>query len=135
MNILSYDPGSRYIGIAYKINDMYITVELQSGAESAWMYIKMFNWDLVLCENFTAQHISSYGLATVKIIGGVLALCWDRNIPVKTQQNFERIMQKPRAKEMIIAAQGKMVRDHQQDALAHLLAWEKANEGSTTASS
>lgn len=123
MNILAIDPGQKYTGIAIKSEEIYTTYEIQH-IYAAWDYVCLIDWDLVICENFTAVQISTYGLATVRIIGGVEALCRDRNISYTHVQNFQRIKFKEQAKQMIIAAKGRMIRDHEQDALAHLLAWE-----------
>lgn len=130
MNILAVDPGSRYTGIATRINGIYETVELLDYTV-VWKLVAYTDFDLVLCENFTAVAIAKYGLTTVRIIGGIEALCLSKNIPFMTQQNVRRLKYKAKAKEMIIAAKGKMIRDHEQDAMAHLLCWEAETENAT----
>lgn len=126
VNVLSIDPGIT-TGIATRVHGKYSTFEVIN-YEGVFDIVQDHPWDLVLCENFTAKHISKYGLATVRIIGGVAAICYLRKIPMKTQQNFERIRYKPKAIELMGGNKGP--RDHKMDALAHLLCWEANNEHS-----
>lgn len=125
-SIISIDPGLT-TGVAIRIGDDISVLELNP-YQAVWKFLKNNIWDQVVCENFTAQNISSYGIVTVRIVGGIECYCTLNNIPLTIQQNIMRIPYKPRALEMLIAKYGsKPPRDHRLDALAHLLRWEHDN--------
>lgn len=106
-------------------NDKCLTMEILDH-ELVWKLVADINWDWVVCEGFDAQYISKYGLATVRIIGGVQAICWYRKLKIHIPKSGDRIpyIQKARAK--LVEIHGKLpVRDHQESAMAHLLRFEK----------
>lgn len=86
-----------------------------------WEFVKQVKWGQVICENFTtAGRISSYGLLTVRIIGGVQAICWLYDLPLAMQMPQHRNMRQKMADGMADVI-------HERDALAHLLSWEARN--------
>jgi len=92
------------------------------------MLVRSGTWDHVICENFLAQNISHYGILTVRIVGGIEAICLALGIPLTIQQNVMRVPYKPRAVELMKEVYGKKhPRDHEMDALAHMLCWEAKN--------
>lgn len=121
------DPGSKYIGVATRINGAYNTYEVNT-PEAIWWTIVNGQWDHVIIEDFVAVEISHYGTATLKIIGGVLGLCWHKEIPCTVQTAGQRITYIPRADELMLKLYGtKRPRDHEQSAMAHMLKWEHDN--------
>lgn len=126
-SLLAIDPGSRYNGMASKIQGVYNTWELNNH-EAVWWTVLNGQWEHVIIEDFVTVEISRYGTFTLKIIGGVMAICYQRNIPITIQQPGERITFIPRADELMLKVHGyKHPRDHEQSAMAHMLKWEKAN--------
>lgn len=89
--------------------------------DEVWFLVKQYDWNHVICENFTtAGRISTYGLLTVRIIGGIQALCWSKDIPLTMRMPQHRYSKQKLANTMATVI-------HERDALAHLLAWEAHN--------
>lgn len=130
MKLLSIDPGLT-TGIAVKADNKYQTMEL-APYQLVWRLVQHTEWDQVICEDFipvdpkTKQPlISSYGTTTVKLVGGIEAICYIRDIPFTLQRNVDRIPFKSQALDLMISLYGKKhPRDHELDALAHLLRFE-----------
>lgn len=117
-NVLAIDPGQT-TGIAIKLNGSYTTCVANS-PEEVWELVSKLQWDTVICENFaTAGRISTYGLLTVRTIGGIQAICWKYKLPLVMRMPQHRYSKQAKAKEANIATT-----IHEQDALAHLLSWE-----------
>ena len=88
--------------------------------EEVWEFVNYCVWTRVICENFaTAGRISTYGLHTVRIIGGIQALCWNKNIPLVLRMPQHRY-----SKQKLANASPIPKTIHEKDALAHLLSWE-----------
>lgn len=125
--ILAIDPGVT-TGLAYKLPDgSYQTVALGQYEEDAvWNSITP-NLDLVIYENFKCVIISKFGLYTVRLIGGIQALCKSRGIRLVKQEPADR---KPF---VVLAASYLKEHDHttwmihQKDALAQLMCYEYRN--------
>lgn len=115
MLVLALDPGI-HTGVAFRLDDIYTLTK--DSPEGVFSLICDNNWDAVVYESFyTGNRINKYGLATVKLIGGIEALCWNRKI-----NTYER---PPQAKIAFISEAKRYVsREHEVDALAHLLSWE-----------
>lgn len=137
MTIISIDPGGT-TGIAIRMPDNTInTMALASSRGSITAAEEL--WELVpsatqiVIERFaTSGLISRYGLATVELVGGVKALCHHLKIPLAV-----RMPQQRRAFQHLayssLSQLGLKRSDtgnagtftvHEEDALAHLLAWE-----------
>jgi len=122
--LLAIDPGVT-TGVAVKIRDSYITACVKEPAD-LWQY---FNapYEAVIVETFAAQIISHHGLHTVRLVGGVEALCHHLRLPLYLQppQRRKAFMNSARN---ILHAQWERTHTrhevHEEDALAHMLAWE-----------
>lgn len=123
--ILSIDPGG-VTGVAFKDADGYKTAAYERDYE-VWDLIGP-SCELVIYEWFAAEVISKHGLLTVRIIGGIQSLA--RRYSVKTVRHSPQYRNpyladsKAMLKQMGKATKG----DHEMDALAHLLAWEKSGK-------
>lgn len=115
MLVLALDPGVT-TGAAFRETNIHTLI--LGTPEAVYSWIEDRNWDAVVYESFyTGNRINKYGLATVKLIGGILALCWYKNI-----NTYER---PPQAKIAFMNDAKKITtREHEVDALAHLLSWE-----------
>lgn len=122
-NILAIDPGGT-TGIATHTSSGYTTL-ITKNDEALFDLILKTTWDIVIVENFVAQLIGHDGLATVRLVGAVQALCYARNIKC--------IVQMPNDRTWMIrnGTVAKFIRPHsvihERDALAHLLNWEAKN--------
>lgn len=125
--VLAIDPGGTTGLAARGLSDLEPTTMTTATPEELWDYVMRFEWTTVVCERFSAQVISKYGLYTVRLIGGVEALCRVKQIPfvLRTTQNRKAYMDEAHAHLMKV---GRKFVDHQTDALAHLLAWEHREE-------
>lgn len=125
--ILAFDPGVT-TGMAYKMPDgSYMTVALGQYAEiDVWDSITP-SIDLVLYEEFKATDISKYGLYTVRLIGGILAICHKLEIKVQKQQPQQRRSFIPYARQHIKETKGDTYVIHEVDALSHIFFYEYRN--------
>lgn len=127
---LSIDPGL-HTGIARNVNGVYSTTCLVGEFENhtqilVWRYIidnhLALKQGYVVIERFaTAGVLSKYGLETIHIVGGTLALCQAFNIKVHIHIPQNRYAFQKQAKEMLKKTKHVI---HEEDALAHLLARE-----------
>jgi hypothetical protein len=116
MNVIAIDPGQT-TGLAILLDTKYLTFT-EVTPEEVWNEVNNIKWDHVVCENFTtAGRISSYGLLTVRIIGGIQAICWLKKMPLHMRMPQHRNSKQKQANTMATVI-------HERDALAHLLAWE-----------
>lgn len=116
--ILAIDPGIT-TGIAFHDTSGYVTTTTKEDVE-LWSILTGVPWETVVCEAFaTSGRISAPGLATVRLIGGVQALCYRLSIPVHMHSPQVRY---PYLKQAKIMKRGHII--HEIDALAHLLRWE-----------
>lgn len=122
--ILAIDPGSRYCGIAV-YNGKYNTMEIEGNYQLVWQLAINGQWSHIVCEDFTAKMISRYGITTVRVIGGIEAICMTRNIPLNRPQAGARIPYKARAEQLLVKIHGHLPpRDHQLSALSHMLRFQ-----------
>lgn len=130
MLILAVDPGMT-TGLAFNINGVYQTQAVTDPTE-IYDYIRNNKFDVVVCEQFVTSNIHShrYGIRTVEIVGGVEAICYVSKVPFHRRTPHQRLPAMPRAKAILKAMRRPFV-DHEQDALAQLLCWERfhANVG------
>lgn len=124
MKLISIDPGIT-TGVATEVDDQPLAVMEVHDYKLVWQMVAKGLWDHVICENFTATFISKEGVVTVRIVGGIEAICTLQKKPLTIQQNIMRLPFKEQAQNLIVAAYGKKLpREHRMDALAHLLRWK-----------
>lgn len=130
MLILAIDPGLT-TGMAFNINGFYETLD-QPDARELYEFVFTTPLEVVLCEQFTTSNIHSnkYGVRTAEIVGAVEALCYVRKIPFHRRNNHQRLPSMEQAKQILRAKKRQFV-DHEVDALAHLLQWEKFHPDAT----
>lgn len=132
--IVWFDPGE-HVGIAWRNPDGTLDAKmLHFDLPNTYAFItKPPHPKIVGFEDFeTAGNISKAGLYTVRVVGGIQALCLHYNIPCVLQIPQARYAFRTEAAN-ILTAQRKSSRKwvvHEMDALAHLLAFEQrqANE-------
>lgn len=120
--LIAIDPGGN-TGVAIRFNNDYF-VHTLTNPDEVFRYIVQDKWDAVIYEDFnTGGNISKDGQHTLKVIGGILALCWDQGFKVYRQMPQDRMAFMARANDLLKGRYIK-VTNHDKDALAHLLRWE-----------
>ena len=128
-SLIAIDPGGN-TGIATKIDGIYHT-ETTPLPDVVFGHINNGDWDVVIYEDFnTSGNISKDGQHTLKLIGGILALCWRRDIKPYRQMPQARMAFLARANGILKKIKDKTT-NHEKDALAHLLKWEYESYGTT----
>jgi hypothetical protein len=136
--LLAIDPGGT-TGIAYRAYNAapmlfisggtYVDTMTETRPENVWTLVTCeAGWDQVICEKFTGQgHMNKVRVDVIELVGGIRALCVEHGIPFafRTPQNRKAYQSEAKA---WLKAQGTPYMDHQEDALAHLLAWEDIGE-------
>lgn len=125
MHILSIDPGGT-TGIAYQLvgphEQKKISTTHKLTPEGLYDLVLEYKWDVVLCERFsTAGRMSSFGIYTIQLVGGVHALCYTHDIQFVYRQPQNRKAFQDVAKAWF---KGAKHLDHEEDALAHMLSWK-----------
>lgn len=128
LRVLAFDPGVTS-GIAFRPRKgEYITC-VSKVPEEVWDFIDADRTDLVIFEDFTAQQISRFGIATVQVVGGIKSRC--------AQQKIEFLLHRPQERRAFIDVArtylkenrgGKGTGQHEIDALSHILTWEWRQE-------
>ena len=119
---MAIDPGGN-TGIATKIDGIYNTTTTPL-PDDVFSWVNNGDWDVIIYEDFnTGGNISRDGQHTLKLIGGILALCWRKDIKPYRQMPQERMAFLSRANSILKASTTKTT-NHDKDALAHLLKWE-----------
>lgn len=128
LRVLAFDPGIT-TGIAYRPEkDKYVTCVSKDPAE-VWGFINPETVDLVIYEDFVAQLISRYGLATVRVVGGIQSRCDQHGIKILLHRPQMRKAFIDIARSWLIEHTGsKGTGRHEIDALAHILTWEWMQE-------
>lgn len=124
--ILAIDPGGT-TGMAVRISPEIIQTFTCSEPEEVFDFVTQ-NKDILLqivIENFAAELIGKWGLFTVRIVGGVYALCHQYEIPYKLHQPQDRYPFQIEARDFLKPRKTVI---HEQDALAHLFRWEYDNK-------
>lgn len=115
--VLAIDPGIT-TGLALLQENNEIITKATKNVYEVFTLIKLFKPDVV-CEDFTTSgRISSYGLHTVRLIGGVQAMCWYLGLRCVMRMPQERYSHMAASK---VHLKGTKHVVHEVDALAHLL--------------
>ena len=116
--IIAIDPGIS-TGIAWHDVEGYHTLVTKDEGD-IWSLLVGIKWDCVIYEDFvTSGRIGAPGLATVRLIGGILALC--KHMGLQTCKHMPQARY-PFQLEARKKLHGAII--HEQDALAHLLRYE-----------
>jgi hypothetical protein len=120
--LLALDPGGT-TGVAIH-DERGIMTRVTHKPWELYDLIENLHPDTCVFEDFhTVGHISTDGLYTVRLIGGVEAVTNRLSIPTILQHPQERYPMLPPAKAMLKAS-GRKYLVHELDALAHLLLYE-----------
>lgn len=121
--LLAIDPGG-HTGVAYRATTGQIVTLVTTTPEELFELVTPAIDQVIIEEFSTAGRISRFGLYTVRLVGGVEALCWHLHLPLQVQSpQYRHPFQAPANEYML--AQREKFEDHQEDALAHLLAFEQ----------
>lgn len=119
--IVGIDPGVS-TGVAFALETVsgfqYQTATMVT-PEDVWDIVATQNIDVVIIEQFAAQTISRYGLHTVEIVGGVMAICHRNHTQIIRDTPQERRPYLPLARAMVEKGKGHTI--HEVDALSHVL--------------
>lgn len=124
MQVVSIDPGN-HLGYAIKdlTNDSYQVGMLHEDLETSFLLFKPPTICVVMETFYTSGNISSYGIYTIEVIGGIKALCWHYHIPVIMHAPQRRRPYIARARAWCKQNRAKHI-EHEMDALAHLYCYE-----------
>jgi hypothetical protein len=128
LTLLAIDPGES-TGIAIKIKGEYAT-RTATEPHVLWEFFNA-EYDAVIYEQFNAQIISSHGLHTVRLVGGIEALIYRLGLTGYAQPPQKRRAFLKEAHTLLVAKYQQLGHNvaftvHEQDALAHMLAFEYA---------
>lgn len=121
--VMAIDPGGT-TGMAFRMHDGSFHTAIALTPEQCWDFIDN-RVDLVIYENFAAISISKYGIHTLKVIGGIRALCWKNRIPIIQKQPSARKCMLLDSREYLTKTKGDTFVVHEVDALAHLMVWDE----------
>lgn len=127
-SIIAIDPGGT-TGIAIRLPTRNIITCTASTPEEVYDILCKGVFSHVVIENFQAQLIGKWGLHTVRIVGGVYALAYQRGIEYVLHMPQDRYPFQKIAKEFL---RGRKTVIHEQDALAHLFRFEYDTEKTST---
>ena len=124
MIIVAIDPGP-HTGIATRLADGNITTQmLHNQTAAVWEYLTEIKPQVIVVERFrSGARISTDGLETIEIQGGVQSIAWIIKARFYWQSPSVRQAFIPDARAMLGAGKAK-IESHAVDALAHLLRWE-----------
>lgn len=125
LKIVAFDPGV-HVGIAWRDDNGKLgATMIYNNLVLTYKYI-INRPDVVVFEDFeTSGNISKDGLYTVRVVGGIQALCLEHHVPCVLQIPQARYSTMDEAKAYIKRTLGRgKYTPHHIDALAHLLAYE-----------
>lgn len=118
--ITAFDPGVT-TGIACRLADGTIYTRAETDQLAVYQFV--LHSKCIVYEEFTTSfRISAPGLTTVRLIGGIVALATVAGTPLWKHYPFARNAFQKEAHQML---KGTKHMIHEEDALAHLLAYEK----------
>jgi hypothetical protein len=120
MTVMAIDPGGTS-GIAFRLDNGTLLTTTCQEPEQVYELIVQPGLTHVVIERFNAQNIGKWGLHTVRIVGGVYALCYDHKIKYIEHMPQERRPFLNEARELL---RGRKTVVHELDATAHLLRYE-----------
>jgi hypothetical protein len=124
--VMGIDPGVSTgvaIGFPQESGYGYVTFTAKEPAEVWGAIAGSLSVNVLIVEQFSAQLISKYGIHTVEVIGGVIALAWDRSIEVirDTPQQRRPYMEYAKARVPPRGAHTQHDLRHEVDALSHVV--------------
>lgn len=125
--ILSIDPGGTS-GLAWRMPDGRYLTSVGHSPSDVWEQVDPKIISEVVYENYAGQLISGAGLLTVRIIGGIQALCELHGIKVWRHPPQVRKAFLASARVYLAKNKDDTFVVHEVDALAHLMAWEHNHE-------
>jgi hypothetical protein len=128
LTLLAIDPGESS-GVAIKIKGEYVTRTVTE-AHVLWEFFHA-HYDAIIYEQFNAQIISSHGLHTVRLVGGIEALVYRLGLTGYAHAPQKRRAFLKEAHALLVSKYQQLGHNvaftvHEQDALAHMLAFEYA---------
>jgi hypothetical protein len=123
--VMGIDPGvSTGVALAYfnpHTGWQYLTSTHKEVSE-VWEFIQ-FPIKVLIVEEFSAQLISKYGIHTVEVVGGVIALAWKHGIEVirDTPQQRRPYLEYARAQVPPRGAHTQHDLRHEVDSLSHVI--------------
>lgn len=120
--VLAIDPGGT-TGLAWQLPDGSLMTESVNEPEELWQQIDPRLIERVVYEQFGGRVISEHGLHTVRMVGGIQALCYYHKLPVEGRPPQSRTAFIDKAKEHIQRTKGIKFVVHEVDALAHLMCY------------
>lgn len=124
-HILAIDPGPHCgLAIAYGWEDGLTAYESRTvNGREIWRVVHQRDWHTIICESYgSAGPLTRDGAETLRIIGGIEALCVDRLLTLIFQPPQRRMPYEKDAQSRIPGS--KTAKRHEIAALAHLLAWQ-----------
>lgn len=130
MYVIAIDPGIT-TGVAVRYPDDTIQTFVDKSRRSIVLFLKAATPDYVVIERFaTSGRLSSFGLETIELVGMVEATCWLFDIPLHVATPIMRKPCQAIAKNLLKQI-GLDFTIHEEDALAHLLAFERGQRIAT----
>lgn len=125
---MAFDPGGT-TGVALRMSNGLLTTATCTDAEKVYDLVKSAaeTNTVIICERFRAHRIDQYGLHTIRLCGGIQALCYAFNLTLVEHVPDKRRPFLDIAKSKL-SESGNSVVIHEVDAAAHLLAWEFDND-------
>jgi hypothetical protein len=120
--ILAIDPGGT-TGLAWQMPDGSFMTEAVKEAEELWELLNPSLIQRVVYEQFGGRIISEHGLHTVRLIGGIQALCYYHKLPVQGRPPQSRKAFVDKAQDYIKQTKGIRFVVHEVDALSHLMSY------------
>lgn len=127
--IISVDPGGTTgLALRFPYNGNWLTTTVVSSQE-LWKFLDDGLPDIIVYEEFNPRgaRVDKYMLHTIRLVGGIQAFCYAKNITGYAHIPANRKYKQDESHALLIAKHGNrkggfMI--HEEDALAHLLVFE-----------